>query len=96
MKAAVFHGSDKGLIIEDIPVPQIKDDEILVKVAACGVCHTDVGFAVEGVPTRHPLPLILGHEISGRVIRTGANATWATPSRSWPPGVPSPRMIQSR
>ena len=39
-------------------------DEVVVEVAGCGVCHTDVAFATDGVPTRHPLPLILGHEIS--------------------------------
>lgn len=46
-------------------------DEVVVEVAGCGVCHTDVGFAFEGIPTRHPLPLILGHEISGRVAAAG-------------------------
>ena len=49
-------------------------DEVVVEVAGCGVCHTDVGFAYDGVPTRHALPLILGHEISGRVIAAGENA----------------------
>ena len=41
---------------------------VLVQVAGCGVCHTDLGFLHDGVPTRHPLPLILGHEISGTVV----------------------------
>ena len=49
-------------------------DEVVVEVAGCGVCHTDVAFATDGVPTRHPLPLILGHEISGRVVAAGENA----------------------
>lgn len=49
-------------------------DEALVRVAGCGVCHTDLGFAFEGVRTRHALPLVLGHEISGRVEAAGANA----------------------
>ena len=39
--------------------------EVLVEVAGCGVCHTDLGFYYDGVPTRHPFPLTLGHEISG-------------------------------
>jgi len=43
-------------------------------VAGCGVCHTDLGFYYDGVRTRHPMPLTLGHEISGRVIATGAGA----------------------
>ena len=42
--------------------------------AGCGVCHTDVGFAYDGVPTRAPLPLTLGHEISGRVVAAGERA----------------------
>jgi 6-hydroxycyclohex-1-ene-1-carbonyl-CoA dehydrogenase len=48
--------------------------EVVVEVAGCGVCHTDVGFLVDGVPTRHALPLVLGHEISGRVVSAGAGA----------------------
>ncbi len=47
----------------------------MVEVAGCGVCHTDVGFAYDGVPTRAPLPLTLGHEISGCVVATGEQAT---------------------
>jgi len=49
-------------------------DEVIVEVAGCGVCHTDIGFAFHGVPTRHPLPLILGHEIAGRVMDAGEQA----------------------
>jgi 6-hydroxycyclohex-1-ene-1-carbonyl-CoA dehydrogenase len=46
-------------------------DEVVVQVAGCGLCHTDIGFAKDGVPTRHPLPLVLGHEITGRVVAAG-------------------------
>ena len=48
--------------------------EVLVEVAGCGVCHTDLGFYYDGVPTRHAFPLALGHEISGRVVAAGAGA----------------------
>jgi 6-hydroxycyclohex-1-ene-1-carbonyl-CoA dehydrogenase len=48
--------------------------EVLVRVAACGVCHTDLGFYYDGVPTRQPFPLTLGHEISGHVVEAGAGA----------------------
>jgi 6-hydroxycyclohex-1-ene-1-carbonyl-CoA dehydrogenase len=48
--------------------------EVLVEVAGCGVCHTDLGFYYDGVPTRHALPLALGHEISGTVVATGPGA----------------------
>ena len=50
-------------------------DEVVVEVAGCGVCHTDIGFAFDGVATRAPLPLILGHEISGRVVAAGERAS---------------------
>ena len=53
---------------KEIPVPDLKDNEVLVKVAGCGVCHTDISFWYHGVKTRHPLPLTLGHEISGTVL----------------------------
>lgn len=75
MKAAVFHGSDKGLKIEDIPVPQIVDDQILVKVAACGVCHTDLHYLEHGVPTFKKPPIVLGHEASGIVEAAGRRVT---------------------
>jgi 6-hydroxycyclohex-1-ene-1-carbonyl-CoA dehydrogenase len=53
-------------------------DEVLIEIAGCGVCHTDLGYLYDGVKTKHALPLTLGHEISGHVIETGAGATrWA-------------------
>jgi 6-hydroxycyclohex-1-ene-1-carbonyl-CoA dehydrogenase len=55
-----------------VPVPEPGPGEVLVRVAGCGVCHTDVGFWRDGVATRAPLPLTLGHEISGTVVRAGA------------------------
>jgi 6-hydroxycyclohex-1-ene-1-carbonyl-CoA dehydrogenase len=48
--------------------------EVLVAIAGCGVCHTDLGYYYDGVKTKHELPLALGHEISGRVIEAGAGA----------------------
>lgn len=47
----------------------------LIEVAACGVCHTDLGYCYDGVPTRHPLPLVLGHEIVGTVVRAAGDTT---------------------
>ncbi|HYL84014.1 MAG TPA: 6-hydroxycyclohex-1-ene-1-carbonyl-CoA dehydrogenase [Candidatus Angelobacter sp.] len=58
----------------ELPALTPGPDELVVQVAGCGVCHTDIGFAFDGVPTRHALPLILGHEISGRVVAAGQNA----------------------
>lgn len=48
--------------------------EVVVAVAGCGVCHTDLGFFYDGVPTRHPFPLTLGHEVSGSVVEAGPGA----------------------
>ena len=48
--------------------------EVAVQVAGCGVCHTDLGYYYDGVRTNQPLPLALGHEISGRVVAAGAGA----------------------
>lgn len=75
MKAAVFHGSDVGLRIEDIPIPRIASDQILVKVAACGVCHTDLHYLEHGVPTFKKPPIVLGHEASGIVEEIGPGVT---------------------
>jgi len=50
------------------PLPELNPNEVLVKVAGCGVCHTDLSFWHDGVPTKQALPLTLGHEISGVVV----------------------------
>ena len=49
--------------------------EVIVQVVACGVCHTDLGYYYDGVPTRHAFPLALGHEISGTVVATADDTT---------------------
>jgi 6-hydroxycyclohex-1-ene-1-carbonyl-CoA dehydrogenase len=48
--------------------------EVVVAIAGCGVCHTDLGYLYDGVRTNQPLPLALGHEISGRVVAAGEGA----------------------
>jgi len=50
-------------------IPQINNGEAIVKVAGCGVCHTDLSFWYFGVKTKKELPLTLGHEISGTVVQ---------------------------
>lgn len=50
--------------------------EVVVEIAGCGVCHTDLGYYYDGVRTKHELPLTLGHEISGHVVDTGSDAVW--------------------
>jgi 6-hydroxycyclohex-1-ene-1-carbonyl-CoA dehydrogenase len=53
---------------------QAQVGEVVVKVAGCGVCHTDLGYYYDGVRTNQPLPLALGHEISGVVVEAGDGA----------------------
>jgi 6-hydroxycyclohex-1-ene-1-carbonyl-CoA dehydrogenase len=48
--------------------------EVVIEIAGCGVCHTDLGYFYDGVRTNHALPLALGHEISGHVAAAGAGA----------------------
>lgn len=52
----------------EIPVPDLASGEVLVEVAGCGVCHTDLGYFYDGVRTVSKPPLTLGHEISGTVV----------------------------
>ena len=58
----------------ELPVPELKPGEVLVEVAGCGVCHTDLGYFYDGVPTVSKPPLTLGHEISGTVV--AGNGAW--------------------
>ncbi|MBF0526632.1 MAG: 6-hydroxycyclohex-1-ene-1-carbonyl-CoA dehydrogenase [Deltaproteobacteria bacterium] len=57
----------------EIPMPEIKEGEVLVKIAGCGVCHTDISYFYFGVPTVNKPPMTLGHEITGTVIAGQAN-----------------------
>jgi 6-hydroxycyclohex-1-ene-1-carbonyl-CoA dehydrogenase len=74
MKALRFTTAGAPLEIRDVPMPSPAADGVVIRVAGCGVCHTDIGFWKDGVPTRHALPLTLGHEISGVVVDAGASA----------------------
>lgn len=58
----------KPFEVVESSIPELKEGEALVKIAGCGVCHTDLSFWYFGVPTKHPLPLTLGHEIAGEVV----------------------------
>ena len=71
MKAIRLIEVGAPLEIHEVPVPEPSEDEVLIRVAGCGVCHTDIGFWFDGVPTKRPLPLTLGHEISGTVVEAG-------------------------
>lgn len=67
MKAALLYENKKELVIEDLEEPKISEGEALVKVKACGICHTDLNI-IEGVLKPPKYPHILGHEIAGDVV----------------------------
>jgi 6-hydroxycyclohex-1-ene-1-carbonyl-CoA dehydrogenase len=71
MRAAVFHASGRPLEITSVPRPEPGPGELLVRVSACGLCHSDLHYLDHGVPTFKTPPLVLGHEISGTVVRAG-------------------------
>jgi len=71
MRAAIFNGPNQPLEIKEVPTPAPGPGQLLIKTAACGVCHTDIGYIDHGVPTFKKPPLILGHEPSGTVAALG-------------------------
>jgi propanol-preferring alcohol dehydrogenase len=75
MRAAVVHAFDQPLTIEEVPVPQPGPGEILVKIEASGVCHTDLHAARGDWPVKPSLPFIPGHESVGLVAAVGAGVT---------------------
>lgn len=68
----IFEEQGKALQLKEIPAPKISDEQILIKVHACGVCRTDLHI-YDGELSNPKLPLILGHEIVGEVIETGSS-----------------------
>ncbi|HUF51062.1 MAG TPA: 6-hydroxycyclohex-1-ene-1-carbonyl-CoA dehydrogenase [Longimicrobiales bacterium] len=68
MKAVRLIAANAPLEVQEVADPEPGAGDVVVKVAGCGVCHTDIGFWRAGVATRQPLPLTLGHEISGTVV----------------------------
>jgi succinate semialdehyde reductase (NADPH) len=77
MRAAVLDAAGGRLHLETIPVPSPRAGEVLVKVAACGVCHTDL-HVIKG-EVAFPMPCVLGHEISGTVAAFGPGPDTGVP-----------------
>jgi S-(hydroxymethyl)glutathione dehydrogenase/alcohol dehydrogenase len=77
MTAAILDRAPGGFRIEQIPVPEPRAGEILVKVRACGVCHTDLH--VMKAEVAFPVPAVMGHEISGTVAALGPGVTGPAP-----------------
>ncbi len=76
MRAGVYRGAGR-IAVEHVPVPEITDGEVLIHVAACGICGTDVKKIQHGFL---PPPQIFGHEVAGTVVAVGRGV------RRWKPG----------
>lgn len=74
MKAVRFVGVKQALEIQDIPIPEIGERDILVKVKAAGICHSDAHYRA-GISLVKPVPLTLGHEVAGVVEKIGKQVT---------------------
>jgi propanol-preferring alcohol dehydrogenase len=74
-----IHADSVPLRRADVPEPDIRDDEVLLQVLACGVCHTELD-EIEGRTPPPRLPIIPGHQVVGRVVALGAGV------RQWKPG----------
>ena len=74
MKAVQLIEVDKDLENREVPKPEPKADEVLVKIKAAGICHSDVHYR-DGVGSVDVLPITLGHEVAGEVEEVGPNVT---------------------
>ncbi len=73
MQAAVVHEFGKPLTFEEVPIPEIQKDQVLIKLEASGVCHTDLHAANGDWPFKPTLPFIPGHEGAGFVTAVGSD-----------------------
>src|SRR5436309_10372877 len=71
MRAGVYR--EKGIVrVEEVPVPEVSDGEVLIKVAACGICGTDIKKIYHAYVAP---PQILGHELAGTIVAVGRDVT---------------------
>jgi zinc-binding alcohol dehydrogenase family protein len=73
MRAMLFEGVGEPLKLVELPIPQPGPGQVLIKVHACGVCHTDLHI-IDGELREPKLPLVLGHQIVGTVVQGGKGA----------------------
>ena len=78
MKAIRLTRVGSPVELHDIPIPEIGDGDVLVRVHAAGICHSDAHYRSGKSPAR-PLPLVLGHEVAGTIEKVGASVTTVRP-----------------
>jgi 2-desacetyl-2-hydroxyethyl bacteriochlorophyllide A dehydrogenase len=81
MRAERFYADTKTVVVEDVPIPEPGPGEVLVKVAFCGICHSDLSLINGTFPAQRPV-VIQGHEASGTIAELGPDVTgWAVGDR---------------
>ncbi|OBF93925.1 zinc-binding dehydrogenase [Mycobacterium sp. 852014-52450_SCH5900713] len=81
MRAERFYADTKRVALEDVPIPEPGPGEVLVKVAFCGICHSDLSLINGTFPAQRPV-VIQGHEASGTIAKLGPDVTgWAEGDR---------------
>jgi D-arabinose 1-dehydrogenase-like Zn-dependent alcohol dehydrogenase len=81
MRAERFHAEPKTIAVEDVPIPEPGLGEVLVKVAFCGICHSDLSLINGTFPAQRPV-VTQGHEASGTIAKLGPGVTgWAEGDR---------------
>lgn len=81
MRAERFYADTKTVVVEDVPVPEPGPGEVLVKVAFCGICHSDLSLINGTFPAQRPV-VIQGHEASGTIAKMGPGVTgWSEGDR---------------
>ncbi len=81
MRAERFHADSKTIAVEDVPIPEPGPGEVLVRVAFCGICHSDLSLINGTFPAMQPV-VTQGHEASGTIAKLGPDVTgWAVGDR---------------
>lgn len=81
MRAERFYADTKTVVVEDVPIPEPGPGEVLVKVAFCGICHSDLSLINGTFPAQRPV-VTQGHEASGTVAKLGPGVTgWSEGDR---------------
>ncbi|BBZ78878.1 dehydrogenase [Mycolicibacterium anyangense] len=81
MRAERFYADTKAVVLEDVPIPEPGEGEVLVKVAFCGICHSDLSLINGTFPAQRPV-VTQGHEASGTIAKLGPGVTgWSEGDR---------------
>ncbi len=83
MRAVRLHAVGEPLRVEEVPMPDPAGTEVRIRVAGCGVCHTDL-HVVDGIQTRVELPVTLGHEVAGWIDAIGPSAAGSDAASGMP------------